>query len=83
MRVPKLKALMRERGLRNYSQLRKAELIELIRNNQRPLQGWESNRPLLPNRPPPPPPDQSCASTTQTWKPIDDRLRQPELEAGS
>ena len=27
-----------------------------------------------PNRPPPPPP-------TQTWEPIDDRLRQPELEA--
>ena len=30
MRVQKLKALMRERGLKNYSRLRKAELIELI-----------------------------------------------------
>ena len=30
MRVPELKALAREHGLRNYSQLRKAELIELI-----------------------------------------------------
>ena len=30
MRVPELKALARERGLRNYSRLRKAELIELI-----------------------------------------------------
>ena len=33
-RMPELKALARELGLRNYSQLRKAELIELIRNNQ-------------------------------------------------
>ena len=37
-----------------------------------PLQSWEPNRPLWPTRPPPPPP-------TQTWEPIDDRLR-PELE---
>ena len=34
MRVPELKALVREHGLRNYSQLRKAELIKLIRNDQ-------------------------------------------------
>ena len=77
MRVPELKALMRKRGLRNYSRLRKAELIELIRNKQRnanpPFQSWEPSQPPWPNRPPPPPP-------TQTWEPIDDRLR-PELEA--
>ena len=30
MRVPELKALTRDRGLRGYSQLRKAEIIELI-----------------------------------------------------
>ena len=64
MRVPELKALMRERGLRNFSQLTKAELIELIRNNQwnanPPLQSWEPNWPPQPNRPLPPPP-------TQTW----------------
>ena len=30
MRVPELKALARECGLRNYSRLRKAELIEFI-----------------------------------------------------
>ena len=35
MRMPELKALTRECGLRNYSWLRKAELIELIQNNQR------------------------------------------------
>ena len=82
MRVPELKALAREHGLRNYSWLRKAELIELIRNDQRPVQSWEPSmpqrtpnqpRPPHPNRPLPPPP-------TQTWEPIDDRLR-PELEA--
>ena len=56
MRMPELKALTRERGLRNYSQLRKAELIELL------------TRPH-PNRPPLPPlPGQSRASTTQTWE---------------
>ena len=68
--------------MRNYSRLRKAELIELIQNNKwntnPPLQSWEPqralNRPPRPNRPPPPLP-------TQTWEPIDDRPRQPELEA--
>ena len=30
MRVPELKVLTREHGLRNYSRLRKAESIELI-----------------------------------------------------
>ena len=31
MRVPELKALTRECGLRGYSQLRRAELIDLLR----------------------------------------------------
>ena len=34
MRVRELKALARERRLIGYSQLRKAEFIELFRNNQ-------------------------------------------------
>ena len=33
MRMPKLKALARERKLRGYSRLRKAQLIELIQND--------------------------------------------------
>ena len=37
MRVAELKALARERGLRDYSRLRKAELIALLQNNP-PLQ---------------------------------------------
>ena len=84
MRMPELKALTRESRLRGYSLLRKAKLIQLIQNDQQntnlPLQSWEPsmpqralNQPPHPNRPPPPPP-------TQTWEPIDDRLR-PKLEA--
>ena len=82
MRVPELKTLVRECRLRNYSQLRKAELIELIRNDQRPLQSWEPqkepNRPPHPNRGPrstapwgPPP-------TQTTWEP--QTTTQPKLE---
>ena len=43
--MPELKTLARECRLRGYSQLRKAELIELIRNDERntnpSLQSWE------------------------------------------
>ena len=34
MRVPELKALTRECGLRNYSRLRKAELIAFLQDNE-------------------------------------------------
>ena len=36
MRVTELKALARDRGLRNYSQMRKAELVALLQNNPPP-----------------------------------------------
>ena len=36
MRMPELKALARERRLRGYSRLRKAELIELLQDNGPP-----------------------------------------------
>ena len=36
MRVPELKAHMRDRGLRNYSWLRRAELVALLQNNPPP-----------------------------------------------
>ena len=64
MRVPELKYLPRERKLRNYSQMRKAELIALLQNN---LPLAPRTRPPRPTRPPPPPPP------TQTWEAIDDR----------
>ena len=34
MRMPELKALTRESGLRGYSQLRKAELIAFLQDNE-------------------------------------------------
>ena len=34
LRMPELKALARERRLRNYSWLRKAELIAFLQNNE-------------------------------------------------
>ena len=36
MRVPELKSLARDGGLRNYSRLRKTELVALIQNNGTP-----------------------------------------------
>ena len=60
MRVTELKALAKDRGLRNYSRMRKAELVALFRNNPPPA-------PTSRTRPPPPPPQMS------TWQPIDDR----------
>ena len=64
MRMPELKSLARERRLRNYSRMRKAELVALLQNNPPPA---PLTRPRRPTRPPPPPPP------TQTWEPIDDR----------
>ena len=58
MRIPELKSLARELRLRNYSRMRKAELVALLQNNPPPAPR---------TRPPPPPPP------TQTWEPIDDR----------
>ena len=65
MRMPELKALARDRGLRNYSRMREAELVALLQNNPPPGQSHASTAPTLRTRPPPPP--------TQTWEPIDDR----------
>ena len=69
MRMPELKSLSRDRGLRNYSRLREAELVALLQNNGTP----ENPRGPIPHtRPPSPPPP------TQTWEPIyDRRLRKP------
>ena len=44
MRVTELKALARDRGLRNYSQMRKAKLVALLQNNPPPppqMSTWE------------------------------------------
>ena len=44
MRVTELKALARDHGLRNYSRMRKAELVALLQNNPPPapqMSAWE------------------------------------------
>ena len=58
MRMPELKSLARERRLRGYSRMRKAELVALLQNNPPPGQSRAST---------------SLTSPTQTWEPIDDR----------
>ena len=55
MRMPELKALAKESGLRGYSRLRKAEVIAFLQNNE--CQAQRQQRPLLP------PPQMS------TWEP--------------
>ena len=61
MKVPELKALAKERGLKRYSKLRKAELIALLTVPVVPR-----TRPPRPNRPPPPPPSVSpCITCVQ------------------
>ena len=64
MRMPELKSLARDRGLRNYSRMRKAELVAWLQNSGTP-EGPGAPAPRI--RPPPPPPP------TQTWEPIDYR----------
>ena len=46
LRMPEVKALARERGLRGYSRLRKADLIAFLQNNERQAQmsTWEPQR---------------------------------------
>ena len=69
MRVPELKSLARDRGLRNYSRMRKAEWVAFLQNSPPPGQSRSSTSPT-----PPTPP-------TQTWEPIDDRKpRKPSLQ---
>ena len=45
MRIPELKSLARNRGLRNYSRMRKAELVALLQNNPPPGQSHASAAP--------------------------------------
>ena len=56
--MPELKSLTRERRLRGYSRMRKAELVALLQNSPPPSQSRASTSPTPP---------------TQTWEPIDDR----------
>ena len=66
LRMPELKAVARECRLRNYSQLRNAELIAFLQNNEHRAQ-----------RPPPPPPQMS---TWKLQREPQNEVRQPELK---
>ena len=58
MRMLELKSLTRDRRLRNYSRMRKAELVALLQNSPPPGQSHAST---------------SSTPPTQTSEPIDDR----------
>ena len=58
MRMPELKSLARERRLRGYSRMRKAELVALLQNSPPTGQSHTST---------------SLTPPTQTWEPTDDR----------
>ena len=73
--MPELRALTREHRLRNYSWLRKAELIAFLQDNEPQAQGQQ--RPPHPNRPPLPPPQMS---TWELQREAQTEVRQPELE---
>ena len=96
LRMPELKALTRECRLRGYSQLRKADLIAFLQNNENHAR---SAGEAQAQRPPPSPP-QGCAAPASwmspsgvpprgtTWDPqrepqgqVQTEARQPELEA--
>ena len=53
MRVLELKSLASDRGLRNYSRMRKTELVALFQNNGTP-EDPRATAPPSHNRPPPP-----------------------------
>ena len=66
MRMPELKSLARERRLRGYSRMSKAELVALLQNSPPPGQSRASTSPTPP---------------TRTWEPIDDRRpRKPSAQ---
>ena len=66
LRMPELKALTRERGLRGYSRLRKADLTAFLQNNECRAQRRQ--------RPP-------QMSTWELQREPQTEVRQPELEA--
>ena len=61
MRVTELKALARDHGLRNYSRMRKAELVALLQSNPPPSRSVGPGAPVPTprTRPPAPPPQMS------------------------
>ena len=75
LRMPELKAIVRERRLRGYSQFRKADLIAFLQNNECQAQRRQRPPQMSPSGAPP---------RGATWEPQREpqtEARQPELEA--
>ena len=64
MRVLELKVLARDRELRNYSRMRRAELVALLQNNPLPSRCGVPRAPAPHIRSPPPPPQRHTAYVT-------------------
>ena len=64
MKVPELKVLTRDRELRNYSRMRKAELAALLQNNPPPSRNGGPKAPAPCTRSPPPPAQRHAAYVT-------------------
>ena len=80
MRMPELRALTRERRLRSYSRLRKAELIAFLQDNAPQETRVHSACPVeAPRRLLPPQMStwdpRGSQALAGPWEPIDDRLR--------
>ena len=91
LRMPELKALARDRRLRNYFQLRKAELIAFLQNTEHQARSAGEAQAQRQQRPPQrhavPTPQMSPSRAPlrgATWEPQREpqtEARQPELEA--
>ena len=64
MGVLELKVLTRDRELRNYSRMRKDELVAFLQNNPPPSRSGGPQAPTLHTGPPPPPPQRRTAYVT-------------------
>ena len=79
MRVTELKALARDRGLRNYSRMRKAELVALLQNNPPPAPQMSTWEPIDDRRPRKPPRSMEQGATAG-WGPITSMLSTQEMD---
>ena len=76
LRMPELKALTREQRLRNYSRLRKADLIAFLQNNEHQAQSAAKAQAQQRQRPPQMSPF-AAPPRGATWEP----QREPQTEA--
>ena len=85
MKVVELKALARERGLRGYSRLRRAELVALLQNNPPPppqMSTWEPiDDRLRPDRPTPQRPRQPSSQEMDIFEQQEMSKSRPQVNS--